>query len=112
MDLAITESRPPILKDESGSFRIGDTRVTLYTVIKAFQLGATCEEVVYQFPTLKLADVYAVISYYLQNLESVDQYMADYEKNAADLKLEVEKNIDSSTIRSRLLKRRNSASQK
>lgn len=40
---------------------IGDTRVTLDTVVDAFVSGATPEEIVHQDPSLDLADVYAVV---------------------------------------------------
>ncbi|MEP0758427.1 DUF433 domain-containing protein [Trichocoleus sp. DQ-A2] len=43
---------------------MGGTRVTLDTVVAAFNSGATAEEIVFQYPSLQLANIYAVISYY------------------------------------------------
>ena len=34
----------------------------------------TAEEIVQQYPTLDLADIYTVIAYYLRNREDVDAY--------------------------------------
>ncbi|MEO0869309.1 MAG: DUF433 domain-containing protein, partial [Cyanobacteria bacterium J06642_11] len=37
--------------------------------------GATAEEIVEQYPSLQLADVYSVISYYLRRKTEVDAYL-------------------------------------
>jgi uncharacterized protein (DUF433 family) len=50
--------------------------VTLDTVIAAFHEGATAEEIVAQYPVLSLADVYAVIGYYLQQQTAIDAYLS------------------------------------
>ena len=54
----------PLAVDIQGVLRVGNTRVTLDTVIAAFADGATAEEIVQQYPSLHLADVYSVIGYY------------------------------------------------
>jgi len=51
----------PLRTDDEGVVRIGKTRITLDVVISAFHQGATPEEIVYRYPTLDLADVYAVL---------------------------------------------------
>ena len=53
------------------------TRVPLETVVRAFHLGATAEGIAQDFPSLTLAQVYAVIAYYLANRESADHYVAE-----------------------------------
>jgi uncharacterized protein (DUF433 family) len=40
-------------------------------------LAAVTEEIIYQFPVLKLADVYAIITYYLRNRDTVQKYLND-----------------------------------
>ena len=52
----------PIETDKDGVIRVGNTRVTLETLVSAFSEGSTAEETVYQYPVLNLADVYAVIT--------------------------------------------------
>ena len=59
MPLSIVTETVPLVTDMDGVVRIGKTRVTLDTVISAFLDGATAEEVVHQYPSLNLADVYA-----------------------------------------------------
>jgi uncharacterized protein (DUF433 family) len=53
---------PPLREDESGALRVGNSRVLLELVIQAFQDGATPETIVQRYPTLALADAYAVIT--------------------------------------------------
>lgn len=65
----------PLRVDEHGAIRVGATRVSLDSVVEAFKEGATPEEIVQYFDTLQLADVYAVISYYLKNTEEIDVYL-------------------------------------
>jgi hypothetical protein len=35
-----------------------------------FKQGATAEEIVYRYPSLKLADLYAAIGFYLNHLDT------------------------------------------
>jgi Uncharacterized conserved protein len=106
MELSITTTPLPLVKDDRGMVRVGGTRVTLETVVTAFKNGSTCEEIVYQYPSLKLADVYAVISYYLNNQAEVEAYLEERQKKAEMIRKKIESNFDSQGIRERLLKRR------
>ncbi|MCX6360582.1 MAG: DUF433 domain-containing protein [Armatimonadetes bacterium] len=65
----------PIRIDAGGVARVGSTRVTLDSVVSAFDAGCGIEEIAGKYPTLHLADVYAVITYTLQNREEVDAYL-------------------------------------
>jgi len=75
MAISFATEAIPIEADASGVLRIGKTRVTLDTVIAAFSNGATPEEIVQQYPTLNLADVYYVIGYYLRRPPEVETYL-------------------------------------
>lgn len=74
----------PLYEDPPGVFRIGKSRVLLELVIRAFQRGQTPEAILQSYDTLCLADVYAVVSYYLANPAPIDEYLA-----ACDQKAEV-----------------------
>ena len=104
--MADTIATIPLSMDQSGVLRVGDTRVSLDSVIYAFQDGATPEEIVQQFTTLDLADVYSVIGYYLQNTAEVQEYLQRRTAERAELKKEIEARFDPSGIRDRLLARR------
>ncbi|HKY36737.1 MAG TPA: DUF433 domain-containing protein [Polyangiaceae bacterium] len=96
----------PIVEDQYHVLRIAGTRVTLDSVVIAFDLGATPEEIVQRYPTLNLASVYAVIAYVLQHRDTVDTYLAERDKLTAEVKAEVEKRFPSEGLRARLLARR------
>lgn len=86
--------------------RVGSTRVTLDTVISAFLDGATAEEIVHQYPSLELADVYAVIAYYLKRQEEVNAYLQRRRGHAEQVRQQNEARFDPAGIRNRLLARR------
>lgn len=96
----------PLVSDKHGVVKVGGTRVTLDTIVKAFLRGATAEEIAQQYPSVSLSDVYATISYYLQNQKEVDKYLAKRKKQAQAVKAENEKRFDPHGIRERLLARK------
>ncbi len=98
----------PLRTDEDGAIRIGQTRVLLELVIGAFQRGETPEGIVQSFPSLKLDEVYAVITYYLQNRPSVDAYIQQVQADADQIREKIDASQpDMQDLRERLLKRRN-----
>jgi uncharacterized protein (DUF433 family) len=96
----------PLATDANGTVRVGGTRVTLDTLVAAFQDGATAEEIAQQYPTLQLADVYATISYYLRHRFDVENYLADRQARAAAIRQTTELKSDLHAIRARLVARR------
>ena len=96
----------PLGPDADGVIRIGGTRVTLDTVVAAFQEGATAEEIVYQYPSLELADVYAVLAYYLQHRSQVETYLRKRKEQRDEVRSENEARFDPRGIRERLMSRR------
>lgn len=106
MSLVIEAPAVPLRTDGHGVIRVGRTRVPLDTVIYAFNQGAAPEEIVMSYPTLKLDDVYAVVTYYLHNRTEVDSYLRQRKAEAARIKRENEKRFPQKGIRARLLARR------
>ena len=96
----------PLEADRDGVVRVGGTRVTLDTVIAAFRDGATPEEIVHQYPSLDLTDVYAVISYYLQQQPQADAYLRRRRRLADQVREQNEARFNPHGIRERLLARR------
>ena len=96
----------PLSADEAGVLRVSGTRVSLDSVLHAFNEGATPEEIVQDFPTLDLAAVYAVVGYYLQNRAEVEQYLQRRQVQREELKREVEARRSPQGLRERLLNRR------
>ena len=79
------------------------TAVVLYY---AGREGATAEEIVYQYPSLNLADVYSVIGYYLQRHSDVEAYLRWRQRQADEVREQNEAQFDPHGIRDRLLARR------
>ena len=95
----------PLQRTNDGTLRVGGTRVTLDMVLAVYKQGRTAEQIVEDFPTLKLADVYAVLSYYHQNREAVAAYLEQQERDAQALREEIERHSDPEGFRERLLAR-------
>jgi uncharacterized protein (DUF433 family) len=95
----------PIEADASGVLRVGKTRVTLDTVIAAFSNGATPEEIVQQYPSLNLADVYHVIGYYLRRPLEVEAYFRQRKVQTNAVRKENETRFDPQGVRNRLMAR-------
>ncbi len=97
---------PPLRELENGAIRVGDTRVSLDTVIAYFNQGYSAEDIVRSFDTLKLRDVYAIIAYYMDNKEAVDAYIKRQEEKAAEIRREFEAlHPPDPNLRARLLAR-------
>jgi uncharacterized protein (DUF433 family) len=97
----------PLRTDAAGVLRVGKTRVSLDSVIAAFNEDATPEEIVQQYDVLALADVYTVIAYYLEYQSEIDAYLAKRHTQRAQLRQELETRHQPQGIRQRLLARRN-----
>lgn len=112
MPLTIQDQPVPLRQDEHGVMRVGDTRVTLDTVVYAFQQGATPEEIVQRYPSVTLAEVYQVVAYYLNRKDEVDEYLRLREAEAMKVREENERRFPSAGVRERLLARQKKASQR
>lgn len=110
MTLVVEAQSIPLKEDKDGVIRVGGTRITLETVVHAFSEGHTAEEIVSHYPALKLADVYAVISYYLNNQEAVHGYLQRQVEKAEEIWRQIESKPDYQLFRQRLLARNQTAS--
>ena len=105
MMLQIDAEQIPLVVDADGVVRVGGTLVTLDTVIAAFSDGATSEEIVQQYPSLHLADVYAILGFYLRKQREVGAYLRDRQQKADDVRRPNEARFDPQGVRDRLLAR-------
>jgi uncharacterized protein (DUF433 family) len=106
MTISITTEPIPLKINSDGMVRVGGTRVTLDTVVMVFNQGATAEEIVFQYPSLQLADVYAVISYYLRHRQEVEEYLQQRQQHASETRKINEARFNTQGVRDRLLSRR------
>ncbi|MCC6330309.1 MAG: DUF433 domain-containing protein [Acidobacteria bacterium] len=108
MAVLIDNFNEVITVNEAGVWRVKGTRVSIDSVLHAFNNeGASPEEIVWQFDTLDLTKVYAVITYYLNNRERVDKYLAESEKAKRKIFRQIDKDFPRAGLREKLLARRN-----
>ena len=73
----------PYVEQRDGAYWIAGTRVSLDSIVYAFQQGQTAESIAQSFPVVSLEKVYGAIAFYLAHREEIDQYLAlaraDYE---------------------------------
>lgn len=103
--LDISPEPAPLVTGSDGVVRVLGTRVTLDTVVAAFQEGATPEEIWSQYPSLALGNVYAVIAYYLRHQDDVEQYLVRRQADAETICRENESRFQPGGVRARLLAR-------
>lgn len=72
--VTILENQFDFISDEA--IRIAGTRVGIETVVRDYLQGASPEEIVLNYPTLTLEQVYATITYYLTNQDTVLAYIS------------------------------------
>ena len=80
----------PLREDEHGVIRVSGTRVPLETIIWHHQMGESPEQIHAGFDVVPVADIYAVIAYYLANQETVDQYLQDVERKGEEIQQTIE----------------------
>lgn len=66
---------PNAVRLEDGVFKVGDTRVSLDTVVYHFNNGADATEIQHNYDSLSLAQVHSAIAYYLHNKARIDEYL-------------------------------------
>jgi len=106
MALVIDTDPIPLKMDQDGTVRIGGTRVTLDTIVTAYQQGSTPEEIAEQFPAVALPDVYATIGFYLRRRPDVEAYLSERRRQAEAIRQENERRFPSGGTGERLSSRR------
>lgn len=81
---------PPLRVDEGGAVRIGKSRVSLDLVIEQYENGMTPEDMIRAYDSLELADVYAIVGYYLRHREEVQSYLKRRIEEAEILRVKIE----------------------
>jgi uncharacterized protein (DUF433 family) len=102
MTVAVAAEPVPLIEDADGVLRVGGTRLPLDTVVIAYEAGATPEEICLDFPTLRLDDVYSVITYYLRHRSEVEAYLCRRRKEAEKVRQDNEARFDPQGLRERL----------
>ncbi len=65
----------PLRVDETGTLRVGNTRITLDVLLADHRKGLTPEGIVAQLDSLTLSDVYGALAHYYRHQEELDEYL-------------------------------------
>lgn len=95
----------PLRVDADGEVRIGGTRVLLALVVQAFREGVPPQTIVQMYSSLQLAEVHAVIAYYLRHQSEVDEYLRQREQEAEQVRQENLARFPPDGVRERLVTR-------
>lgn len=98
---------PNAVRLEDGVFKVGDTRVSLDTVVYHFNNGSDAAEIQRDYDSMSLAQVHAAIAYYLHNKDKVDKYLAEREINRERFWNEYQAAHPPKITREMLLRRKN-----
>lgn len=109
MTIGVAPEPVPLESDADDVVRVGGSRVTLDTLVAAFRAGDSPEEIHEQYPTVDLADIYAVLTYYLRHTREVDAYLDTRDQAGAAERAANEDRFAPEGIRARLLARRSSS---
>jgi uncharacterized protein (DUF433 family) len=80
-----------------GAYRIGDTRVSLDSLVYLFREGMSAESMVENYPALTLEQVHGALAFYLGNQKEIDRYLAEGQR-AAQLQHEQSKQTNAELI--------------
>jgi uncharacterized protein (DUF433 family) len=69
---------------EPNDIRIKGHRVGVESILRKYLVGRTPEEIARDYDTLRLVDIYATITYYLQNKDEVDAYLRRHQQLIAE----------------------------
>jgi uncharacterized protein (DUF433 family) len=108
--MTILEQKPhilsvPLWEEPAGVLRIGKSRILLELVIRAYQRGASPQEIVRMYDTLALSDVFAVIAYYLAYPAEIDEYLRKCDEEAETIRRKIEASQPPSPNKEELLAR-------
>ena len=96
----------PMMTGADGVIRVSGTRVTLDSILLAFNEGAIPEEIAQQYPTVPLADIYHLIGYCLRHRAEMEEYLRRRLRESQEVQQQNEARWRPDGIRQRPLARR------
>lgn len=106
MTAAAIEPEPvPLIRDSAGRLMVPGTRISLDVLVADFKQGKTPESIHNDYETVSLADVYAIFAYYLRHRTDVEAYLAEQQREGAEIQARIEANDPPDGLRAKLLAR-------
>lgn len=104
--LVLEATQPvPLSRREGGTIHVTGSRVTLDTIVACYEQGDSAEEVAEAYPSVDLAQVYGVITYFLAHRDEIREYLREREEQARALRAKIEREFPTAGLRARLLAR-------
>ena len=76
--------------DPGGAYKVGDTRVSLDSVVYAYLEGGSAESVEQSYPGLGMENIYGALAFYFANRDEVNEYLKKQEALAEKIRAEIE----------------------
>jgi uncharacterized protein (DUF433 family) len=80
----------PLTQDARGTIRVTGSRITLDTLVSCFKQGDTPEDIQEGFPSLSLAQINGVISWYLNHTAEAEEYLEKEEAEAEEIRKRIQ----------------------
>ncbi len=110
MSIVIHPYSVPLRVDETGTIRVGQTRITLDVLLADHRRGWSPEEIVKQLDTLTLPDVYGALAYYSSHKAELDEYLRIRKEAADRMQREIEATQPTfAEVKARLLAKKGTA---
>jgi len=71
------------VEQRAGGYWVAETRISLDSLVYAFQRGAAPETIRRSFPLLTLEEVYGALTFYLAHEQEIDEYLRQSEARFA-----------------------------
>lgn len=101
IQLKLTQTTP-LTQEADGTVRISGSRITLDTLVGAYEKGATAEQIQDSFPSLSLRQIYGAVAYYLEHEAQVTAYLQERRTAAQTLRQTIESHQDTAGFRARV----------
>jgi uncharacterized protein (DUF433 family) len=88
--IAIEPEPVPLVRDHAGRLMVPGTRISLDVLVAAFKRGKTPEAIHEGYETVSLADVYAILTYYLRHRAEVEEYLAEQQLIGEEVRARIE----------------------
>jgi len=92
----------PLNQWDDGSIRVIGSRLKLDMLVHCFQVGDTLEEIHEGFPSVNIAQIRAILGWYLAHKAEADEYLREGEEEAEKLLQELANRPESIAFRERL----------
>ena len=96
----------PVRHDAAGMLRVGNTRVTLDTIVNAYEAGATVLDICLDYDAVTLSEISAAIDFYLHHKQVLEPYFTSRAQASTAALSDISIRQATSLIRNQLLTRK------